>query len=375
MSSIAARERLNTVRDKRNSRSSLTTGLNHPYDLRDWQHWQESRRPLVRGLRRVRGLLRPAVPDNPQTLWLFTRGRPRVLAAVDARSASNRASVIRPLHYLQESGVAVVSSLDLQDILPDGDWHIHAWSPESDVLRDVLRVYAAGHYLAAGEAAYRFSLHHDLPYGVVQHGLLTPFSPPLPFGSHVLSWSREDGQYWAGRRSDLSVTPVGSQLLQDARRSQADLLVKERQSVWKDRAPVYLGQLHGVEMGWPGMARAALATCRRTGAVYRPHPSEQDLLSGLIHRAWRLAGVSIQTSGVPIADLDAPVLGVFSTGVLEAAASGLPAWVDFPRPPRWLSEFWERNGMARLGEQATEPPRNQTLEPAKIVAAWASDTD
>ena len=49
-------------------------------------------------------------------------------------------------------------------------------------------------------------------------------------------------------------------------------------------------------------------------------------------------------------------MSVFSTGVLEAAAQGRDAWVDFPRPPAWLGEFWERYGMHRFGGAPTPAP-------------------
>ena len=54
--------------------------------------------------------------------------------------------------------------------------------------------------------------------------------------------------------------------------------------------------------------------------------------------------------------------------VIEAAAQGRDAWVDFPRPPAWLGEFWERYGMHRSGTTPTPPPPRPAREPARLVA-------
>ena len=61
----------------------------------------------------------------------------------------------------------------------------------------------------------------------------------------------------------------------------------------------------------------------------------------------------VDRSGTPLRELGAPVVSVFSTGVLEAAAAGLPAWVLLRRSARRGSpEFWERYGMSRWGMRA-----------------------
>lgn len=56
-----------------------------------------------------------------------------------------------------------------------------------------------------------------------------------------------------------------------------------------------------------------------------------------------------------------------SHGVLEAAARGLPAWVDYPDPPEWLEEFWARYGLQRWGGEATKSSVLQSFEPG-----WAT---
>ena len=111
-----------------------------------------------------------------------------------------------------------------------------------------------------------------------------------------------------------------------------------------------------------------LTTCRKRGAVYRPHPSERDVTSRAVLAAYERAGVTVDRAGVPLVELASPVVSVFSTGVLEAAARGRDAWVDFPRPPAWLGEFWERYGMHRLGDSPTPAPARPAVEPARRVA-------
>jgi hypothetical protein len=89
--------------------------------------------------------------------------------------------------------------------------------------------------------------------------------------------------------------------------------------------------------------------------------------------AYARAGITIDTSGLPLVDLEAPIVSVFSTGVLEAAARGREAWVDFPRPPAWLGEFWERYGMHRLGTDPTPAPERPATEPAQRIAQIVSE--
>lgn len=346
-------------------------GIREAYDLEAWRDWQRSRRPVQGAVRRLRGTVRPSAAPSAVPLRLHVVGRPRVLVGLDARSTSNLAAVLRPVEGLVEEGIAVLSSVPVDDLLPPGEWRVRQWAPTAPELADVHSVWSAGHYLPAGEAAYAFSVRRDLPFGVVQHGLITPFAPPLPYRAHALVWTAEDGDYWRAGRSDITVRTVGSQLLADARRPRADQLVTERAVRWHDRSPVYLGQLHGIELNVWQMAAAAYLTCRRTGAVYRPHPSERDALSRLLHRLWRAGGITVDSGVGRIADLEAPLIGVFSTGILEAAASGLPAYVDYPRPPAWLMEFWERNRMGRVGGAPTAPPPAPETNPAAAVAEWA----
>ena len=60
---------------------------------------------------------------------------------------------------------------------------------------------------------------------------------------------------------------------------------------------------------------------------------------------------------------------MFSTGVLEAAARGLPAWVDFPDPPAWLREFWDRYGMRHLRRAAHAGARPRPTSSPRVAVA------
>ena len=63
-----------------------------------------------------------------------------------------------------------------------------------------------------------------------------------------------------------------------------------------------------------------------------------------------------------------PVVSVFSTGVLEAAARGLAAWVHTPGAPDWLSALHARYSMSPWGASPTPPPPATGQEPARTVA-------
>ena len=76
----------------------------------------------------------------------------------------------------------------------------------------------------------------------------------------------------------------------------------------------------------------------------------------------------IDRSGLALRELRAPVVSVFSTGVLEAATVGLPAWVHLPDPPPWVVEFWGRYGLSPWGGAPTAPPARPEMEPSRAVA-------
>ena len=82
----------------------------------------------------------------------------------------------------------------------------------------------------------------------------------------------------------------------------------------------------------------------------------------------RRAGVVFADSGQPLAEVGRPVVSIFSTGTIEAAQRGLPAWVHHPTPPAWLKEFWGRYGLSSYRSAPTPPMPVPDLEPTAGIA-------
>ena len=160
---------------------------------------------------------------------------------------------------------------------------------------------------------------------------------------------------------------MGSALLEQARRTAPAL-----SGAGDDGPGVFLGQLHGAELHRRDFAAAAEQYVRATGAAYRPHPAERDRLSRGQHAAWRRAGVRIDDAGAPLVATRGPVAAVFSTGILETAQAGRPAWAVHPEPPAWLEGFWQRYGMTRWRPgrtpEPTPPLASPTADPAAAIA-------
>jgi hypothetical protein len=332
-------------------------GLRFPDDLAAWDHWQRAQNVP----RRVRSALTRRPAGVPATLTLYG-DRPRHLVVVDSPSPTIRSALLSPLAHLR--GPFAVLSAGPPPEIPG---HRSTAVRDADLtnrpeeLTDVAVVLAVGHYMRLGRVAHTWAQQSAAQFVVVQHGLLSPLMAPLPADAHLLAWNEADANFWwSGRSGHSSV--VGSQLLWEAGSDPVTAPVT-------DAAPTYLGQLHGAELPRRDLARAAGAFCARYGATYRPHPSEMDRLSRWQHARWERRGITVDRSGVPLRELREPVVSVFSTGVLEAAARGVPAWVDFPEPPAWLEEFWERYDMRPYGGDPTPAPARSATEPAAAVAA------
>lgn len=115
------------------------------------------------------------------------------------------------------------------------------------------------------------------------------------------------------------------------------------------------------------MTRSVTAFWRQSGAVYRPHPREEDKVSRAQHALWRRMGMEFDRSP-GIHDVTHPVVSAFSTGILEAAARGIPAWAYHLDPPPWLVEVWGRYGMRQWGDRPTARPEC-VGEPSAILRA------
>ena len=229
-------------------------------------------------------------------------------------------------------------------------------------LTEVVTVMALGHYMGFGGAAYRLTQRTGARFVTVQHGLHTPYAPPLAPGTHLLAFSEADAHFWISDRTDVTYDVVGSQLFWDAAQ-------KPKVDITELGEPVvFLGQMHGAELPRASFVRATLKFVKKHRAVYRPHPQEKDKLSRVVHALMKKIGVTIDESQQPLNQVNNPVVAIFSTGIIEAAIRGVPSWAYHPDPPEWLTEFWERYGMSQWGDSPTPSPSLPQIEPARSIA-------
>lgn len=360
--------------------------LKYPLDLDAWQAWQRRQKKLKWAKYKLNSLLDSArsrtVAEEPVRGLLYTRGaKPQVLIVMDSFSPTNRNAILEPLKHLDAIDVALWVPEDASEYL-DGqyasarysrkDWSEQEISGDelTSLLPDVRIVLSAAQFLGRGAAAYEFSRAIGAEYWMVQHGLLVPQAPPLPVGCTLLAFSEADAQFWASGRRDVTTHAVGSQLLYLAAQKAAGAEAQKQ----NDLEPIFLGQMHGAELPRASFAYASHSFLKKYGGVYRPHPSEKDKLSVLTHKLWEKEGIRIDRSGTPLNEVPNPVVSIFSTGVLEAAIRGIPAWVYHPAPPAWLVEFWDRYGMNRWGSEPTPAPVQPEKEPARRIAELMIET-
>ncbi|WP_304191474.1 RNA-binding protein [Rothia mucilaginosa] len=360
--------------------------LKYPLDLDAWQAWQRRQKKLKWAKYKLNSLLDSArsrtVAEEPVRGLLYTRGtKPQVLIVMDSFSPTNRNAILEPLKYLDAVDVALWVPEDASEYL-DGqyaserysrkDWSEQEISGDElkSLLPDVRIVLSAAQFLGRGAAAYEFSRAIGAEYWMVQHGLLVPQAPPLPVGCTLLAFSEADAQFWASGRRDVTTHAVGSQLLYLAAQKAAGAEAQKQ----NDLEPIFLGQMHGAELPRASFAYASHSFLKKFGGSYRPHPSEKDKLSVLTHQLWEKEGIRIDRSGTPLNEVPNPVVSIFSTGVLEAAIRGIPAWVYHPAPPAWLVEFWDRYGMNQWGQEPTPAPVQPKKEPAQRIAELMIET-
>ena len=360
--------------------------LKYPLDLDAWQAWQRRQKKLKWAKYKLNSLLDSArsrtVAEEPVRGLLYTRGtKPQVLIVMDSFSPTNRNAILEPLKYLDAVDVALWVPEDASEYL-DGqyaserysrkDWSEQEISGDElkSLLPDVRIVLSAAQFLGRGAAAYEFSRAIGAEYWMVQHGLLVPQAPPLPVGCTLLAFSEADAQFWASGRRDVTTHAVGSQLLYIAAQKAAGAEAQKQ----NDLEPIFLGQMHGAELPRASFAYASHSFLKKFGGSYRPHPSEKDKLSVLTHQLWEKEGIRIDRSGTPLNEVPNPVVSIFSTGVLEAAIRGIPAWVYHPAPPAWLVEFWDRYGMNQWGQEPTPAPVQPKKEPAQRIAELMIET-
>ncbi|WP_313968756.1 RNA-binding protein [uncultured Rothia sp.] len=360
--------------------------LKYPLDLDAWQAWQRRQKKLKWAKYKLNTLLDSARSqtgrEEPVRGLLYTRGtKPQVLIVMDSFSPTNRNAILEPLKHLDAVDVALWVPEDASEYL-DGqyaserysrkDWSEQKISGDEliSLLPDVRIVLSAAQFLGRGAVAYEFSRAIGAEYWMVQHGLLVPQAPPLPVGCTLLAFSKADAEFWASGRRDVTTHAVGSQLLYLAAQKAAGTEAQKQ----NDLEPIFLGQMHGAELPRASFAYASHSFLKKFGGVYRPHPSEKDKLSVLTHKLWEKEGIRIDRSGTPLNEVPNPVVSIFSTGVLEAAIRGIPAWVYHPAPPAWLVEFWDRYGMNQWGQEPTPAPIQPDKEPARRIAELMIET-
>lgn len=360
--------------------------LKYPLDLDAWQAWQRRQKKLKWAKYKLKALLDSArsrtIAEEPVHGLLYTRGtKPQVLIVMDSFSPTNRNAILEPLKHLDAVDVALWVPGDASEYL-DGQYASEHYSrkdwTEQEIsgdelmrlLPDIRIVLSAAQFLSRGAAAYEFSRAIGAEYWVVQHGLLVPQAPPLPVGCTLLAFSEADAQFWASGRRDVTTHAVGSQLLYLAAQKAAGAEAQKQ----NDLEPIFLGQMHGAELPRASFAYASHSFLKKFGGTYRPHPSEKDKLSVLTHKLWEKEGIRIDRSGTPLNEVPNPVVSIFSTGVLETAIRGIPAWVYHPAPPAWLVEFWDRYGMNQWGQEPTPAPVQPKKEPAQRIAELMIET-
>ena len=360
--------------------------LKYPLDLDAWQAWQRRQKKLKWVKYKLNSLLDSArsrtIAEEPVHGLLYTRGtKPQVLIVMDSFSPTNRNAILEPLKHLDAVDVALWVPEDASEYL-DGQYASEHYSrkdwTEQEIsgdelmrlLPDIRIVLSAAQFLSRGAVAYEFSRAIGAEYWMVQHGLLVPQAPPLPVGCTLLAFSEADAEFWASGRRDVTTHAVGSQLLYLAAQKAAGTEAQKQ----NDLEPIFLGQMHGAELPRASFAYASHSFLKKFGGTYRPHPSEKDKLSVLTHKLWEKEGIRIDRSGTPLNEVPNPVVSIFSTGVLEAAIRGIPAWVYHPAPPAWLVEFWDRYGMNQWGQEPTPAPVQPKKEPAQRIAELMIET-
>lgn len=271
-----------------------------------------------------------------------------------------RSCLWEPLEHLDPRRTAVIAPAGVE--LPDALTGLatQEFMGVHQLPTSLESVLSLGAYLPISGQVQPWAARRDIPFVIIQHGLLTPWAPPAPPGAHVLAWSDADVEMWRSSGSGVTAQVVGSQLLWRAHEAPAVSPRSER--------PLMLGQLHGTELPRRDTFATYVDFARRVPSDYRPHPNENDLVSRGLHVAMKRQGVSFETSTGSLVDLARPVVSIFSTGTLETAMRGLPAWVTHPSPPEWVRQFWWRYGLSEWGSEPTPPWAMPDVEPAVAAA-------
>jgi hypothetical protein len=331
----------------------------------EWRKWRSRREGLLRG--RFKSPFYPAAlglySDDP---WVSDTSH--LVVSLENLSPTQVASLLRPEAVLRSRNVpvAVIAPLSIGDGLAHFGLTLRerlsgagVWSHPKPKM-----ILATSHCSASGRFSWELSRNLGIPFVIVQHGVVTPFAPPLPEGCHLFAWTLEDAEFWISGRTDVTTTVVGSQIIWDAGAS--------RSQASDPRGPIcFLGQLHGPELSRLTTIRSVAELARTVPIAYRPHPGETDFVSRLIHRRWQFQGIPIEPPTSRLGENNAAVAGIFSTGILEAAASGRAAFGFCAHPPSWLPEFWARYNIKQFGTDEATQVEIPTREPAAVISETA----
>ncbi len=293
-------------------------GLTHPRDLAAWHRWQHRQQPFGRRAQQMFGVLRDiARPDGHAGSAVLARGgpAPRVLVCLESRSPSSVQALLDPVRHLDPADVAVLAPTGVTDLLPPGPWtETTGYAPElvAQHTGPGALVLSTGHFLPLGALAHRAT--EPGRFLTVQHGLLTPHAPPLGAGTILLAWSEADAAFWRAGRDDVGSVVVGAQLLWDASEPPTATLDPHA-------PPVFLGQLHGIQL-----PRDVLAEAAETSAGPRAPPTARTPPSATAARSRRTPAGRRRASR--------------STVPASRCASSAPRWsassppaCSRPRPP------------------------------------------
>ena len=331
-------------------------GLNHPGDLAAWQRWQRAAAP---GSRRSAQAGAPE-PPPPGRADLGASGHPRCWWRPRLVRPSNhdRAGVDR---WRTSSPLRTLAARPHRDRCPVGragaaDAHARGRASRRTAARSSAAVLSAGHYTAARRGgATPWPRSAAPPSWSSQHGALTPFAPPLPRAVPCSPGARRT-RLLGVRAQRRHHHVVGSAAAVAGGRDGP-----RRARSTRPRAPTYLGQLHGAETRPPRPGRGRPRLLPRTGATYRPHPTERDRASPPAARGLGAQGIR-STQRHPAGRARTPVVSVFSTGVLEAAARGSRPGSTSPARPRG----WRSSGSVTgctVGRRPPPPPTDPTSSP------------
>lgn len=337
--------------------------------LDEWHSWRARRARLGAFFG-----VKDAFASIPHGLFVaqLTPVRDPILVALDSDSPTQRAALLDPAMALAKTGepMVILAPLHIKALLTSLGFDLLDGDIQSSQIAGLhpRSVLATSHAGGAGALAWSAASVSKVPFFIAQHGVLTPFAPPLPKDCTLLAWSDSDAEFWSSGRSDIKAVTLGSQLLYRAGTTRARQVEPRKPGAVSTRT-YFLGQLHGPELP-RSKTFATVSQLRHLGPVsYRPHPCETDILSRAQHRYLKALHIEVDRTRTDLVDLpNGRVVAIFSTGILEAGASGQDAFAFCKNTPTWVEEVWERYNMSPLESAQPTKVTIPETEPADSIA-------